>query len=133
VIKYSYLWRSEAKLGRTEGRKDRPCAIVLAVKSVAGKTVAVVAPVTHSPSLAADGAIELPASTKARLGLDHARSWIITNDLNYFTWPGPDIRPIDSMRGIAYGYLPAALTKRLVESVREQIRTGKEKLVKREP
>jgi hypothetical protein len=132
VIKYSYLWRTEAERGRKEGRKDRPCAIVIAVKSAAGQTVAVVAPITHSPSLSADGAIELPASTKARLGLDHARSWIVTNDLNYFTWPGPDIRPIDSVRGIAYGYLPAALTKGLVESVREQIRTGKEKLVKRD-
>jgi hypothetical protein len=132
VIKYSYLWRSEAKRGSIEGSKDRPCAIVVAVKTAAGQTVAVVAPVTHSPSLVADGAIELPAATKARLGLDHARSWIVTNDLNYFIWPGPDIRPIDAVRGIAYGYLPAALTKRLVETVREQIRTGKEKLVKRE-
>jgi hypothetical protein len=131
VIKYSYLWRTEAERGRIEGSKDRPCAIVVAVKSGAGKTVAVVAPITHSPSFGADGAIELPASTKARLGLDHARSWIVTNDLNYYVWPGPDIRPIDSVRGIAYGYLPAALTTRLIETVREQIRNGKEKLVKR--
>ena len=29
VIRYSYLWESEAGAGREEGVKDRPCAIIL--------------------------------------------------------------------------------------------------------
>lgn len=31
VIGFSFLWSREAKIGATEGRKDRPCAIVVAV------------------------------------------------------------------------------------------------------
>ena len=30
VIRYSFLWSREARAGATEGRKDRPCAIVVA-------------------------------------------------------------------------------------------------------
>jgi hypothetical protein len=96
------------------------------------KTTVVVAPVTHSPPPDARSAVEIPAATKARLGLDHARSWIVTNDLNYFIWPGPDIQPITAGRGIAYGHLPSALTKSLLESVREQMRIGKDRLVNRD-
>jgi hypothetical protein len=31
VISYSYLWKEEEERGQIEGRKDRPCAIMLAV------------------------------------------------------------------------------------------------------
>jgi hypothetical protein len=32
VISYSYLWSDEAEAGHVEGRKNRPCAIVLVVQ-----------------------------------------------------------------------------------------------------
>jgi len=32
VIRYSYLWHSEHLAGREEGEKDRPCAIVAALR-----------------------------------------------------------------------------------------------------
>lgn len=53
VISYSYLWKEEEEQGLVEGRKDRPCAIVLTVEVPAAeahlrKQVAV-APITHSP------------------------------------------------------------------------------------
>ena len=32
VIRYSYLWHSEFVAGREEGIRDRPCAIIAAVK-----------------------------------------------------------------------------------------------------
>ncbi len=38
VIRFSFLWSTEAKSGVEEGRKDRPCAIVVAVpKAKQGK------------------------------------------------------------------------------------------------
>ena len=37
VIRYAYLWRSEHMRGLEEGRKDRPCAIVLAVAKKRGR------------------------------------------------------------------------------------------------
>lgn len=32
VISYSYLWSEESERGRVEGRKDRPCAIIVAIE-----------------------------------------------------------------------------------------------------
>jgi hypothetical protein len=29
VVSYSYLWSEEAEQGLVEGKKDRPCAIIL--------------------------------------------------------------------------------------------------------
>ena len=37
VISYSYLWSDEAEAGHVEGRKIRPCAIVLVVQEAEGK------------------------------------------------------------------------------------------------
>jgi hypothetical protein len=105
---------------------------VLTAKRDGEKTTVVVAPITHTPPSDSKNAIEVPAATKERLGLDHARSWIVTNDLNIFVWPGPDIRFIDSVRGIAFGHLPSGLTKALITSVRDQIRLGKQALVNRD-
>lgn len=38
VISYSYLWKEEEKQGLVEGRKDRPCAIVLTVEVPAAES-----------------------------------------------------------------------------------------------
>ena len=95
VIRYAYLWRSEADRGRDEGSKDRPCAVVLATKRKGDEITVVVAPLTHSPPQNQTGVLEVPAATKQRLKLDEGRSWIITHEVNIFTWPGPDIRPAD--------------------------------------
>lgn len=51
VVSYSYLWREEKERGQIEGRKDRPCAIVLAVdqsRPAVGRKQVAVAPITHS-------------------------------------------------------------------------------------
>ncbi len=111
VIRYSYLWHSEAAAGREEGVKDRPCAIVLAVENEGGDTVVYVLPVTHSPPTAPDDAVELPQATKVRLGLDSEASWIVVNEVNSFVWPGPDLRPLpgNPPASSAYGMLPGAV------------------------
>jgi hypothetical protein len=110
VVRYAYLWRDEAVRGREEGRKDRPCVVVLAVRARGEELVVTVAPITHSPPSATARAVELPAPTKQRLGLDEARSWIFTDDLNRFVWPGPDLRPVPGRSDtFAYGLIPAAL------------------------
>lgn len=35
VISYSYLWSDEAAAGHAEGRKNRPCAILLVIQQAA--------------------------------------------------------------------------------------------------
>jgi hypothetical protein len=72
---------------------------------------------------------------KARLRLDEGRSWIITSEVNVFTWPGPDLRPInprDRAPTFAHGYLPRGLAKAVIGGVREQRRIGLAKIVKRD-
>ncbi len=111
VIRYSYLWKSEHDQGREEGIKDRPCAIVLAVADGGNGTKVTVLPVTHTPPSNPHLAVEIPAITKRRLGLDDRRSWIVVSEGNQFTWPGPDLRPQPGhdLASIAHGFLPPNL------------------------
>lgn len=133
VIRYSYLWRDEADQGREEGVKDRPCVVVLAVETVKGGFRVHVAPITHTAPREASSALEIPAVTKRRLGLDEARSWINTRETNIFTWPGSDIRPAgSSSRTFAYGFLPANLLRHVRENIVANIKTRRARQVKRD-
>ena len=77
VLHYSYLWHEQHQRGMEEGSKDRPCVVVLAVTNDDGETAVTVLPITHSPPHQAGEAVELPAATKGRMGLDDGRSWIV--------------------------------------------------------
>ena len=130
VISYSYLWKQEEERGELEGRKDRPCAIVLAVDDpdpkADGRTQVAVAPITHSPPHDPNVAVEIPLRVKEHLGLDSERSWVILEEVNIFTWPGFDLRPIkkgDSR--VDYGLLPPKLFERLIAKFRELRAQGK--------
>jgi hypothetical protein len=108
VIRYSYLWKREFDAGREEGTKDRPCAIVITVVDEDGDKEVLVLPITHSSPADPADAIEIPAATKSRLGLDGERSWIVITEANEFVWPGPDLRTVPGRdeSTIAYGPLP---------------------------
>lgn len=108
VIRYSYLWGYEAKAGAQEGRKDRPCAIILLTRDEDGKNEITVLPVTHSPPTGDNRAIEIPMQIKKRLQLDDQRSWVVLTEANRFIWPGYDLRPskVGDPSTIAIGALP---------------------------
>lgn len=74
VIRYAYLWETEARQGREEGTKDRPCAIVRVVLREGKHPIVRVLPVTHPPPTNPEDALEIPTATKERLGLDSERS-----------------------------------------------------------
>ncbi len=115
VIRYAYLWRDEHRRGLEEGRKDRPCAVLLAVADDAGGDRVYVLPITHSaPRDPAEG-IELPPATKRRLGLDDDRSWVVLTEANRFDWPGFDLRPAvgDDASSVVLGELPAGLFRKI--------------------
>lgn len=126
VIRYAYLWTHEAAEGRTEGVKDRPCAVVLAVRGESAAVRVVVAPISHSPPAADTPVVELPASVKERLGLDEEQSWVVCAEVNEFVWPGPDLRLVPGAKeaSIRHGFLPAkvfgAVTSKLVSCARER-------------
>ncbi len=133
VIRYAYLWRAEAEAGRDEGSKDRPCAVVMAVDNADGEQEVLVLPITHSPPAYAADAVEIPAPTKARLGLDGERSWIVITESNQFVWPGPDLRPIPgrSEFTIDYGPLPGRFFAQVSDRFLEHDRRAKASRVKR--
>jgi hypothetical protein len=127
VISYSYLWSDEAAEGHVEGRKSRPCAVVLLVKKADGQPpVITVAPITHSAPHDPDFAVEIPQAVKQHLGLDSETSWIMLNDFNVFTWPGYDLRPIAGrIDGYAYGLLSPRLFERVTNKFAELRKQGK--------
>ena len=124
VIRYSYLWESEARQGREEGVKDRPCAIVLVVLREGEHPIVRVLPVTHAPPADPADALEIPPVTKARLGLDGDRSWIVLTEANDFIWPGPDLRPLPGRdpSTVAYGFLPPGFMRVLRERLERRRR-----------
>lgn len=88
--------------------KDRPCAIVAARRVVDGKEIVTVVPVTHSPPLNPDDAVEMPGALKSHLGLDEQPSWVVVTETNDFIWPGPDLCPVARAKAgkFEYGMLP---------------------------
>lgn len=110
VISYAYLWRREFEAGQEEGRKNRPCVIVLSVERHDSGTHVTVAPITHSPPSSGTPCLEIPLRVKQHLGLDDDRSWVILDEVNQFVWPGYDLRPVPGKPGeMAYGFLPPRL------------------------
>lgn len=127
VISYSYLWSDEAAAGHVEGRKSRPCAIVMAVQQTEGlPPLVAVVPITHSAHPNPELAIELPRRVAAHLGLDSQPSWVVVEDVNVFRWPGYDLRPIAGTQNrYAYGYLPPKLFDDIVRRLTRLRNTGR--------
>jgi hypothetical protein len=119
VIHFEYLWRHEHEAGLEQGRKRRPCAIILAVDTASGGPETVVAPMTHTPPRPPSVGVEIPLKVKRHLGLDDEPSWVIVTDLNVFVWPGVDLHPVPGAPpGVFdYGFLPP----RLFEQIRAAV------------
>lgn len=123
VISYSYLWREEAEAGQPEGRKDRPCAIVLTSEVDNGEVIVTVAPITHAPPHRVDFAIEIPVEIKRGIGLDVERSWVVADEVNRFVWPGFDLRPVAGKQGtFVYGLLPPRFFDRVIGALTRALR-----------
>ncbi len=133
VIRYAYLWATEADDGQEEGIKDRPCAVVVTVRHEEGDDEVLVVPITsREPGTLHDG-IELPETTRRRLGLQKGRCWILVSELNRFVWPGPDLRPVGHPNSpfYSYGLLPASLFQRIKASILSRARAKKLRTVPR--
>ena len=107
--------------------------MVLAIQKRPHGTQTLVAPVTTRPPRHGDAAIEVPPRVQAHLGLDGERCWIIVSELNLFTWPGPDIRPIPRGKDISprYGSIPGKLFEQVRRKIVEIERAGRLKVTKR--
>lgn len=118
VISYDYLWHYEWNAGTQEGRKTRPCVIVLATKRTDESIIVTLAPITHQQPKIAEFGIEIPTRVKQHLGLDQEKSWIILNEVNRFMWPGYDLRSIKRHKGqYDYGFIPRRLYDQITQRI----------------
>ena len=83
VLRYPYLWARQAGQGETEGRKPRPCAVILALSSGKGQTVLRLCAITTQPPMRETHAVEVPEIEKRRAGLDGSVAlWVIVDEHN---------------------------------------------------
>ena len=117
IIRFDYLWRDERDRGRTEGAKERPCAVIVALQSAEDGPLRVyVAPITHSAPRDGESVIEIPSQFNTLTGLDHERSWLITSELNLVDWSDPGIVPAGPDRWL-YGHLPRGIAQRALQEI----------------
>ncbi len=129
VIAYAYLWHHEHLRGHDEGRKDRPCVIVLGGDASGLVTVL---PITHRPPDDPRWALEIPPAVKRHLGLDDARSWVVVAEGNDFAWPGYDLRKAPNTKRYEYGFLPPRFFNQLLRAFDALRQTGTTRLTPRE-
>lgn len=121
VVNHMYLWRDEQMQGHEDGRKARPCLIVHKRQNEYDETEVFICPITHTPPKDQTLGREIPLVTKQRLKLDDDQSWIITGEVNRFTWRGPDLRKTKAGKEV-YGYLPTGLTNAVIHQILENSR-----------
>ncbi|HYW16145.1 MAG TPA: hypothetical protein VE891_08325 [Allosphingosinicella sp.] len=78
--------------------------VVVGIQKRDHGTQLLVVPVTTGFPRSAGSSVEIPPRVRAHLGLGGERCWIVTDEYNLFTWPGPDIRPIRTSRSIEPRY-----------------------------
>jgi hypothetical protein len=107
--------------------------IVLMVTDEGGDQVVTVLPVTHTPPYEPKLAVEIPAATKRRLGLDDVRSWVVLTEANRFVWPGPDLCMTErgDPESVVYGELPGKFLVGIRDSFMNAIKAGTAATVKR--
>jgi len=133
VVSYAYLWHREHRAGQQEGRKDRPCAIVLTAERAGdGQVAVIVLPITHSPPNPVDTAVEIPVAVKRHLGLDEQRSWVVVSEGNEFLWPGYDLRRIPNADRYDYGFLPPRFFRQVLDAFIMCYRTGGGRIASRD-
>ena len=85
VIDYPYLWAWQDERGETEGRKNRPTCVVVAVRSAKdGFTHMALLAITTQPPQDDRIALEVSDIECRRAGLsDVKRCWIVVDEYNY--------------------------------------------------
>jgi len=83
VLRYPYLWARQSRTGETEGRKLRPCAVVLAVTNQKDQTHLRLCAVTTQKPMSDAIAVPVPDTEKRRAGLDvKIPLWVIIDEHN---------------------------------------------------
>ena len=139
LIAYEYLWFSQAET-RGDGARAYPTAVIMARDDWGPISIAYALAISHSPPRKADRALPVPPKLKRHLGLDSEPSWIYTDQINVFGWPGPDLRPADQLSTLpaardacTIGALPRDWFEQVKQHLEESLKLGLVKLVPRKP
>lgn len=110
VLRYVYLFAHEQKAGRDEGVKERFVVVI----AIVGKRYSVAAITTKGEGRA--NALPLPAPVANAAGVEPGSS-VVIDEINLFTWPGFDIRPLMKGKGFIAGRLPPTFTNILQSTI----------------
>ncbi|MCO6392343.1 MULTISPECIES: hypothetical protein [Phyllobacteriaceae] len=85
IIAYPYLWAWQQDRGETEGRKNRPTCVIVAVRDVNDElTHLALLAITTQPPQGGRMALDIPEIERQRAGLgDLKRCWIVVDEYNY--------------------------------------------------
>ena len=133
VIRYSFLWSREARTGATEGRKDRPCAIVVAIpKDEYRRHEGCRRSGNAQRSSGSNDLSTASGGSQNRFGAQSNSSWVCLDELNVFSWPGYDLRVISGTDRIDYGHLPKSLFEAIRRGVLDLHRARRTKQIVRD-
>ncbi len=125
VIRFDFLWKEEELAGQDQGRKDRPCAIILATRPREdGIRDVILCPITHAPPRADESAVEIPPKLARYLKLDGERSWIKTHQVNTVEWEKGRLPfgVVPARKGQwVFGQLPQSIGKQVFEQVKANL------------
>jgi hypothetical protein len=85
LVWYPYLWSREREDGETEGRKERPCCLLIpALNPASGKTVLYLLAISTLAPGQGQKAIPIPEIERRRAGLADwkAQSWVYVSEYN---------------------------------------------------
>lgn len=121
IWRYPYLWHRQSQAGETEGRKDRPTAIVAAVRNQNGDLIIALLPITTKRPPADCAAIEIPPIEARRAGLaTEIPLWVILQEFNQDTvgasWY---LEPDGRMGSIGPAFL-ARLTRKFLDHLKNR-------------
>jgi hypothetical protein len=85
IFDYPYLWRWQQERGETEGRKDRPVCVAIALRQPdAGRTYLALLAISGTPPRPGRHAIELTEIECRRAGLKTWKAaWITIDEYNF--------------------------------------------------
>jgi len=137
LIAYEYLWLSQSA-DREDGEKTYPSAVIFAKRTVFGHALTYVAAISHKPPTSTERAVEVPKKLKRHLGLDEEPSWIYTDQVNEFIWPGPDLKPAERLSSLprargtcVIGALPDDWFDMLKNELIRSLQLGRAQIVRR--
>ncbi|MCL6682887.1 type II toxin-antitoxin system PemK/MazF family toxin [Sphingomonas alba] len=132
VVRFEYLWASEAAEGYAEGEKRRPCAIIVTIAAKDDKPLrTMLCAITHSQPRPPQEGVELSADAKKAAGLDDEPSWVLTSEVNTVNWDSRRFSRTPS-GDWAYGVLPAEVMREIRDKIMARNKAGKMDIVDRE-